>query len=134
MLSLSSADYLTTVLNNMRILVITKNLLLGDVLENLLSHQITLRIHQPALGDCETLWQNVVELQPEIIILEEGLVTGNANCFITRVLKHGCQRTILVSPNKNQVHVFDNFPVLLNQATDLTSLIKKSSEQNNNVV
>ena len=126
MLSLSSADYLTTVLNNMRILVITKNLLLGDVLENLL--------HQPALGDCETLWQNVVELQPEIIILEEGLVTGNANCFITRVLKHGCQRTILVSPNKNQVHVFDNFPVLLNQATDLTSLIKKSSEQNNNVV
>lgn len=114
--------------------MITKNFLLGDVLENLLSHQITLRIQQPAIGDYEMLWQSIVELQPEIIILEEGLVTGKVNCFITRVLKHGCKRTILVSPNKNQVHVFDNFPVLLNRVADLTSLIREFPEQKNNVV
>lgn len=118
----------------MRILVITKNLLLGDVLENLLSHQITLRIQQPALGDCEELWQSVLELQPEIIILEEDIVTGKANCLISLVMNYGCKRTILISPNGNLVHVFDNFPVLLNNVTDLTSLIKEFPEQKNNVV
>ncbi len=134
MLSLLTANLLTTVLNKMRILLITKNSLLGDVLENLLSHQKILRIQQPARINYEKLFQSVVAHEPEIIILEEGLMTGKTGHFISRVLKLGCKRTIWVSPNENQVHVFDNFPVLLNQSTDLTSLIKGFSDQRNNVV
>lgn len=124
MLSLPTANLLTTVLNNMRILVITKNSLLGDVLENLLSHQKILRIQQPARINYEKLFQSVLAYGPEIIILEEGLMTGKTGQFIARIHKLGCKRTILVSPNENQVHVFDHFPVFLNESTDLTSLIK----------
>ena len=134
MLSLPAANVFTTVLNNMRILLITKNSLLGDVLENLLSHQRILRLQQPACGNYEEFFQSVLAHEPEIVILEEGLMTDKTGQFIARILKHGCKRTILVSPNENQVHVFDNFPVLLHQSTDLTGLIKEFSDYRNKVV
>ena len=57
---------------NTRVLLTTQNVLLGDVLELLLADEL-IPVHRIKCTQPDSLWQEVEQHQPQVIVLEEGL-------------------------------------------------------------
>ena len=107
-----------------RVLVVTQNLLLGDVLESLLDSVFTLPAHRVMRVGADALLEGIDQFRPEVVVLEEGLVGNGSSCLLSQLLKYGRIRIILVNLEKNRLHVYDTFPVSLIQSTDFITLIE----------
>jgi hypothetical protein len=107
----------------MCILITTRNILLGDILENLLANIFSAGIHQILRVNSKDLSERINDFQPDVIVLEEGLI-GELSLWSRQQLYHGRIRIILVSPQENRVQVFDQFPITLTQISDFTALFE----------
>ena len=113
----------------MRVLMMTQNSLLGDALESILSQAINLLVHRILFADADGLLQATNDYQPEVIILEEGIVCESSLCLSNQWLDNGRLCIILVSPEVNQIHVHDKFRVSLTRAADFIALIENCPSQ-----
>jgi hypothetical protein len=118
------SDYLTKTQDKVRVLVLTKNLLLGDVLESLFANVITLRVHRVMRPNANGLRQGIDQYQPEVVVLEEGLIGNGYLTLLSQLLNDGRVRVILVNAQENRVHVCDEFSLSLTQAADFIALIE----------
>jgi hypothetical protein len=107
----------------MCVLITTRNILLGDILENLLTNIFSARIHQILRVNSKDLSERINDSQPDVIVLEEGLI-GELSLWSRQQLYHGRIRIILVSPQENRVQVSDQFPITLTQISDFTALFE----------
>jgi hypothetical protein len=107
----------------MCILITTRNILLGDILENLLANIFSAGIHQILRVNSKDLSERINDFQPDVIVLEEGLI-GELSLWSRQQLYHGRIRIILVSPQENRVQVSDQFPITLTQISDFTALFE----------
>ena len=105
----------------MCVLLVTKNILLGDVLENLLTNIFSSQPYQILRLNSHDLSANIHRYHPDVIVLEEGLV-GELSLWSRQQLDHGRIRIILVDPQKNQVQICDQLPITLTQIADFTAL------------
>jgi len=109
--------------------MMTQNSLLGDALESILSQAINLLVHRILFADADGLLQATNDYQPEVIILEEGIVCESSLCLSNQWLDNGRLCIILVSPEVNQIHVHDKFRVSLTRAADFIALIENCPSQ-----
>lgn len=110
----------------MCILVTTRNILLGDILENLLTNIFSASTHQILQVSSKGLSESIDHYQPDVIVLEEGLM-GELSLWSRQQLHHGRIRIILVHSRENWVQVSDQFPINLTQISDFTALFENIS-------
>ena len=108
----------------MRVLAVIQNHLLGDILDTLLSNLFSLHVCRVLCVSPDSLWQGIDQYQPEVIVLEEGLVDVTALSLVGRSLLCGRVRIILISPAENRVQVYDRFQISLTQTADFVALIE----------
>lgn len=106
-----------------RVLVVTRNLLLGDLLESLLCNVFTLCVHR-VRADSDSLLEAIDRHRPQVIVLEDGLIADSTIRFLGQALPYGRIRLILVNVETNQVHVYDKFPVSLLGTADFIALVE----------
>ena len=106
-----------------RVLVATQNTLLGDVLEILLAEVFIPHIYRLMDTHPDSVLQGVDQYQPQVVVLEEGLVDDSLLPRLSQSQARGRRRIILVHPQKNSVQVFGEFQVHLTQSADLFALI-----------
>ena len=107
----------------MCILVTTRNILFGDILENLLANIFSSRTHQILRVNSKDLSERINHYQPDVIVLEEGLM-GELSLWSRQQLYNGRIRIILVHPHENRAQVCDQFPITLTQIADFTALVE----------
>jgi hypothetical protein len=107
-----------------RVVIVTRNLLLGDVLENLLPNVFRLSYPSDLYANADVLQQAIDHYQPEVVVLEEGLIGDTSNPLLSQSLNYGRARLILVNPEENRVHVYDKFQISLTRAADLLALVE----------
>lgn len=103
------------------------NVLLGDVVENLLSHLPTVQVRRMKHTNFAGLLQGMNQLQPDVLVLETTVIGDSLQALLGQLLPNGRVRVILVNSQENLVHVYDKFTVPLTQATDLAALIESFS-------
>ena len=108
------------------VLVITKNLLLGDLLENLMTNLFDPRTQQILRLNPNDLSKRINQYQPDVVLLEEGLM-GELSLWSRQQLYNGRIRIILVHPYENWVQVWGQFPITLTQIADFTALFENIS-------
>ncbi len=116
--------YVDTEEVKVRVLAVIRNSLLGDILDDLLSTMFNLHLCRVRCVSPESLWQGINQYQPEVIVLEEGLVNDTALSFAGQALVRGRVRIILISPAENRVQVYDRFQISLTQTADFVALIE----------
>ena len=107
-------------------LVVTGNMLLGDALESLLAGAFALPVQRVMAASTDALLAATDHYQPEVIVLEEGLIDDSAIHLLSQLPDYGNIRLILVDPRENQLYVYDRYQVFLTQAADLKVLIENS--------
>lgn len=105
-------------------LLVVINVLLGDVVENLLSHLPTVQVWRMKHTNFAGLLQGMEQLQPDVLVLETSVIGDSLQALLGQLLPNGRVRVILVNSQENLVHVYDKFTVSLTQATDLAALIE----------
>lgn len=113
----------------MRVLMMTQNSLLGDALESILSQAISLLVHRVFFANADGFLQTTNDYQPEVIILEEGVLCESSLCLSPQWSNNGRLCIIIVSPEVNQVHVHNKFRVSLTQAADFIALVENCPHQ-----
>ncbi len=108
---------------NTRVLLTTQNVLLGDVLEILLTDEL-IPVHRIMCTQPDSLWQGVEQHQPQVIVLEEGLFDEVYLARLAQRQGRGRRRIILVHPQKNRVRIYGKRPLSLTQAADFIALMK----------
>ncbi len=108
----------------MRVLAVIQNHLLGDILDTLLSNLFSLHVCRVLRVNADSFWQGVDQCQPEVIVLEEGLVDVSTLSLAGQPLLCGRVRIILINPAGNQVQVYDKFQISLTQTADFVALIE----------
>jgi hypothetical protein len=112
-----------------RVLMMTQSTLLGDVLENILSQALTLLVHRVLFADADIFWQTTDYYQPQVIILEEGIICERSLCLSGERPGNGRPYIILVSPQVNQVSIHNQFQISLRQAADFIALVENHPSQ-----
>jgi hypothetical protein len=102
---------------------------LGDALESILSQAINLLVHRILFANADGLLQATNDYQPDIIILEEGVLCESSLCLSPQWSNNGRLCIILVNPEVNQVHVHNKFRVSLTQAADFIALVENCPSQ-----
>ena len=110
----------------MCVLVITRNVLFGDLLENLMTNLFDPRTQQILRLNPYDLSRGINRYQPDVILLEEGLM-GELSLWSRKQLRNGRIRIILVHPYENWVQVCGQFPITLTQIADFTALFENIS-------
>jgi len=105
------------------VLLVTKNILLGDVLENLLTNIFSPRRYQILRPSAHDLSANIHTYHPDVVVLEAGLL-GELSLWSRQQLHTGRVRIILVDPQNNRVQVCDQLPITLTQISDFTALFE----------
>jgi hypothetical protein len=114
--------------------MMTQNILLGDALESILSQAMNLLVHRVLFANADRFWQAADNYEPEVIILEEGIMHDSV-LYLSRLRsENGHLCLILVSPELNQVHVHNKFRVSLTQAADFIALVENCPRQWSNVL
>lgn len=113
---------------NTRVLLTTQNVLLGDVLELLLADEL-IPVHRIMCTQPDSLWQEVEQHQPQVIVLEEGLFDAVCLARLAQRQGRGRRRIILVHLQKNQVQIYGERPLSLTQAADFIALVENISGQ-----
>jgi DNA-binding NarL/FixJ family response regulator len=113
----------------MRVLLMTQNILLGDALESILSQAINLLVHRILFANADGLLQAANDYQPDVIILEEGIICQNSLFLPSQWEDNGRLCIILVNPEINQIHIHNKFRVSLTRAADFIALIENYSRQ-----
>lgn len=106
----------------MRILLAVNHLLLGDILEYLLSNIPAVCVWRAANVNAYGLLQALDQHQPEIIVLDNGLTGENLPHLLHQLLNHDHARIILVNNEENQVHIYDKSTATLSQVADFIAL------------
>lgn len=117
-----------------RVLMMTQNTLFGDALENILSRAITLLVHRILFANTDDFWQATDDYQPEVIILEEGIIHESTLCLSRQWPGNGRLCIILVSPKVNQVYVHDKFRMPLTHVTDFIALVENCPSHRQNII
>jgi hypothetical protein len=111
----------------MRVLMMTQNSLLGDALESILSQAINLHVYRVLSPNAEGFVQATNDYQPEVIILEEGILCDSSLALSNQWSTNGRLCIILVNPQVNQIYIHDKFRVTLTCAADFIALLENCS-------
>lgn len=117
----------------MCVLVVTQNILLGDVLEKLLANIFRPGTSQILRLNSYDLSERIHLYQPDVIVLEKGLV-GELSLWSRQQLRNGRIPIILVHPQENQVQVCGQFPITLTQIADFTAIFENIPACNKSIV
>jgi hypothetical protein len=117
-----------------RVLMMTQNTLLGDVLESILSQTISLLVHRILFASADVFWQATDDYQPEVIILEDGFIHEGSLCLSRQWADNDHHCIILVSPQENQIQVHNKFQYSITHVTDFISLVENCPNHRQNAV
>jgi hypothetical protein len=107
-----------------RVLVVIRNNLLGDILDSLLSSAFRLQILNVLCVEPAGLVEGINLHKPDVIVVEEGLMKETHLQFPDNSLSIGRIRIITINPAANQVQVYDKYQISLTQFADFVSLIE----------
>jgi hypothetical protein len=110
-----------------QVMVITHNILLGDLLEILLTDAFISPVHRVQQTHPDDVLQRINRFQPQVIIVEEGIMDDTFLLLLNRWSARGRRRVILVHPQKNSVQVDGEFQVSLTHSADFIALIENNS-------
>lgn len=109
----------------MRILLLTNNVLLGDVLRNLLSTLTNHSVHQILQFTLEGLQKGIDLYQPDVIVLEEGLADELSLNTFSQLRANGSLQVVVISPDHNSIRGCIHFSLSANETADLLAIIEK---------
>ncbi len=110
-----------------QVMVITHNILLGDLLEILLADAFISQVYRLQQIHPDIVLQRIDRFQPQVIIAEEGVMDDAFLLLLNRWSARGRRRVILVHPQKNSVQVDGEFQVSLTHSADFIALIENNS-------
>jgi len=106
-----------------RILVLRNNLAFNAGIQNLLSEQKTLDVIGIESSDRRELFKQVLHLQPDVIITDEGFLMPNLAALLKFLQSYPKKRTILMSLKANEIQVCDTEKIQVEQLTDFLAAI-----------
>lgn len=107
-----------------RVLVVIRNSLLGDILGSLLAGAIRLQVQTVLCINPEGLWIGIEQYQPDVLVMEESLIEETLIAGPGNTTAFGRIRIIAINPAANQVKVYDKFQISLTHFTDFVALIE----------
>jgi hypothetical protein len=110
-----------------QVMVITQNILLGDLLEILLAEAAITRVQRVWQTHPDYVLEQIDHYQPAVLVLEEGLLDEDCLLLLNNEQGRGRRQIILVHPQKNRVRVYAERQVTLTQSSDFIALVVNSS-------
>lgn len=106
-----------------RVLVATREMLLGSGIESLLVHQKELDLVGLTPGSKTDLLKKISRLKPEVVILDEGTYLVSARDLLALLTEWPEIRLVVVSASENRVQIYNKRQILVTQSTDLVEMM-----------
>jgi len=106
-----------------RVLVATREMLLGAGIEGLLIRQKDLDLVGVTSGSGPELIKKITRLQPEVVILDETMYLESASPLLSFLNERPEVRLVIVSANDNRVQVYDKRQMQVMQSSNTTDLV-----------
>ena len=107
-----------------RVLIVEKQLLLGAVVQGLLSKVADLEVVGVSPSDQASLVQEIERLQPNIVILGDPSHLCEPAHLPAHLRGYPKLRVVVVSANDNQVRIYGKQQVLITRVVDLVHSIR----------
>jgi DNA-binding NarL/FixJ family response regulator len=110
-----------------RVLIVTRELLLREGVESLLSREVDIKVHGTQFIDESTLAKEIDRYHPDVVILDERLeYTDLANLF-DLLIDYPRIRVMVVNVIDNKVNVYDKSEFELAHSYDFVSAIRRGA-------
>ena len=110
-----------------RVLIVTRELLLREGVESLLSREVDIKVHGTQFIDESTLAKEIDRYHPDVVILDERLeYTDLANLF-DLLIDYPRIRVMVVNVIDNKVNVYDKSEFELAHSYDFVSAIRQGA-------
>lgn len=109
-----------------RILVLRNNLAFNAGVQYLLSEQKMLEVIGMEVQSQDDLFQNIDQVRPDVIILDDGFLAANLAALVTYLQKCPMRRTLILSLTENQIQVYDTKQIPIQQLGDFLTLVDPS--------
>lgn len=106
-----------------RVLVATREMLLGAGIEGLLIRQKDLDLVGVTSGSGPELIKKITRLQPEVVILDETMYLDSATSLLSFLDERPEVRLVIVSANDNRVQVYDKRQMQVMQSSNTADLV-----------
>lgn len=106
-----------------RILVLRNQLLMNAGLQILLSRQESLEVIGKEIQNQDDLFRFIERLQPDVIIVDEGILAPKLADLLKFLQNYPKKRTIIMSLEENQIQVYDTKQIQLHQLDDFLALL-----------
>ena len=109
------------------VLVIESASLLDQGVESLLKCEADLQVSGVAYADESTFLQDITELRPDVILLNEAGPLDSARILdlLQNLPTLAALRVIIVRPDDNRIDVYEKKQVLATHSDDLIALIRR---------
>ncbi len=109
-----------------RVLVATREMLLGSGIESMLVRQKELDLVGITLGNKTDLIKKISRLKPEVVILDETTYLVSARDLLALLTDWPEIRLVVVSASENRVQIYNKRQILVTQSTDLVEMMCRS--------
>ena len=108
------------------ILVVLGESYIGKGVESLLSRQPGLRVESIPFLDCISLEDEIDIHQPNVIILDEGLIASKQVDLFNLLMGYPKIRVLVLGIHDNRLSVYDHHELAVSHSNDLVSAIERS--------
>lgn len=106
-----------------RVIVVLNESLIGRGVESLLSREMDLNVTGVPFIDDRALIDQIVEFQPNVVIVDESLIFGRKIDFLSLLRTDPKMRLLVLSNQDNRINIYDRQEIPVTQSTDLISAI-----------
>lgn len=92
-------------------------------LQSFLSEQESLEVIGKEIKNREDLFRFIEQIQPDVIIVDEGLLAPKLADLLKFLQRYPKKRTIIMSLETNQIQIYDTKQIQLHQLGDFLELL-----------
>jgi DNA-binding NarL/FixJ family response regulator len=110
-----------------RVLIVTRELLLREGVESLLSREVDIKVHGTQFIDESTLAKEIDRYHPDVVILDERLEYTDLTNLFDLLIDYPRIRVMVVNVIDNKVNVYDKSEFELAHSYDFVSAIRRGA-------
>jgi DNA-binding NarL/FixJ family response regulator len=109
-----------------KVIVILSESLIGKGVESILSREMDLSVTSISFIDDATLNQQIERVQPDVVILDESLLSSEMPRLFNLFASYPNLRVMVLSVGENRINIYDRQEIQVSHSADLVSAIMGS--------
>jgi DNA-binding NarL/FixJ family response regulator len=106
-----------------KVIVILSESLIGKGVESILSREMDLSVTSTSFIDNATLNQQIERDQPDVVILDESLLSSEMPRLFNLFASYPNLRVMVLSVGENRINIYDRQEIQVSHSADLVSAI-----------